>query len=117
MHSSPAHDSSMQDPDASVEVAYARRDRQRVVIVPLRAGMTAADAVASAGLEQEFPELAGNELLLGIFGRRIPGTHTLRAGDRVEIYRPLRFDPREARRRAAQAARPGRRARSGASRD
>lgn len=114
MRSSAAPGSSMQHPDAGVEVAYALRDRQRVVLVPLRAGMTAADAVACAGLAQEFPELAGQELLLGIFGRRVPGSHVVQAGDRVEVYRPLRFDPRESRRRAAQATRPARRARTGA---
>ena len=92
--------------EAVVEVAYARRDRQRVVRVPLREGMTAAEAVASAGMAKEFPELAGRELTLGIFGRRIDGTHVVRDGDRVEIYRPLGVDPREARRRAARAARP-----------
>lgn len=103
----------MQRPEAGVEVAYARRDRQRVVRVPLRDGMTAADAVASAGLLEEFPELAGRELQLGIFGRRIEGTQVVHDGDRVEIYRPLRFDPREARRRAVQAARPAQRAKPG----
>jgi len=48
-------------------------------------------------------------LPLGIFGRRVEGAQPLRAGDRVEIYRPLKFDPREARRKAAQAARTARR--------
>jgi hypothetical protein len=36
-----------------------------------------------------------------VFGRRVDGQHVLRAGDRVEIYRPLKVDPRDARRRAA----------------
>jgi putative ubiquitin-RnfH superfamily antitoxin RatB of RatAB toxin-antitoxin module len=53
-------------------------------------------------LLEEFPEPAGQPLALGIFGRRIDGRHLLRAGDRVEIYRPLKADPRVARRAAVQ---------------
>jgi hypothetical protein len=102
----------MPDRDPTVEVAYALPGRQRVVQLPLRDGMTALDAVQAAGLEREFPEIAGRDLVLGIYGRRVESTQVLRSGDRIEIYRPLRFDPRDARRRAAQAVRPARRGRS-----
>jgi putative ubiquitin-RnfH superfamily antitoxin RatB of RatAB toxin-antitoxin module len=101
----------MLEPESSVEVAYALPDRQRVVRVPLREGMTAIDAVRAAALEREFPELGRRELALGIYGRRVEATQPLRDGDRVEVYRPLKFDPREARRQAARAARPPRRSR------
>lgn len=99
-------------PEASVEVAYALPGRQRVVRVPLREGMTALEAVRAAALEREFPELAEPAPVLGIYGRRVDHGQLLRDGDRVEIYRPLKFDPREARREAARAARPRRRGRS-----
>ena len=102
----------MPDRDATVEVACALPDRQRVVQLPLREGMTALEAVQAAGIEREFPEIAGRDLVLGIYGRRVEATHALRNGDRVEIYRPLKFDPREARRKAAQAERPASRGRS-----
>jgi hypothetical protein len=101
----------MPEPDAWVEVVYALPDRQRVVRLPLRAGMTALDALRAAGLEQEFPELAERAPMLGIYGRRVEANRLLREGDRVEVYRPLKSDPREARRKAAQAARPVRRGR------
>ena len=102
----------MPDRDPTVEVAYALPGRQRVVQLPLRDGMTALDAVQAAGLEREFPEIAGRDLVLGIYGRRVEATQMLRNGDRVEIYRPLKFDPRDARRKAAKAVRPARRGRS-----
>jgi hypothetical protein len=102
----------MSGPDASVEVVYALPDRQCVVRLPLRDGMTALDAVQASGLEREFREIAGRDLVLGIYGRRVEATQVLRSGDRVEIYRPLKFDPREARRQAAQAGRPAKRGRS-----
>jgi len=106
----------MSDAEGCVEVVYARPDRQRVVSVPLRAGMTAREAVAAARLDHDFPELSGRELVLGIYGRRVEPSQPLRDGDRVEIYRPLAFDPREARRRAARAARPAKGSRGGVSR-
>jgi len=101
----------MAQPDAVVEVAYARPERQWVVGVRWRDGMTAAEAVAASGLLRERVELRHDELVLGVYGQRVAPDQPLRAGDRVEIYRPLRFDPRDARRKAAQAARPGRQSR------
>lgn len=102
----------MPEPEASVEVAYALPDRQRVVRVPLREGMTALEAVRAAALEREFPELGAAAPVLGIYGRRVGHGQLLRDGDRVEIYRPLKFDPREARRRTARATAAPRRGRT-----
>lgn len=88
-----------------IEVVLALPDRQYVAALPLHAGMTALDAVRASGLLERFPGPADATPALGIYGKRVEGTHLLREGDRVEIYRPLTNDPREARRRAAQAAR------------
>ena len=100
----------MSGPEAAfVEVACARRNRQRVVRVAFVEGMTALHAVTASGLLQEFPELAGRPLDLGVYGRVVEGSRTLVPGDRVEIYRPLVADPREMRRRlAAQGGTMGR---------
>ena len=84
-----------------VEVAYARPDRQRLVRVELAAGATARDAVRASRLEEEFPEIDIERAPLGVFGRACSGETVLRAGDRVEIYRPLQIDPKEARRKRA----------------
>lgn len=86
---------------SGIEVAYALPGRQRVVRLPLERPMCAEEAVRASGLLEEFPELAGQVLALGVYGRRVDAQHVLRAGDRVEIYRPLKVDPRAARRRAA----------------
>ena len=84
-----------------VEVAYARPDRQRLVTVELAVGATARDAVRKSGLEADFPEIDSERAPLGVFGRACAGDTVLRAGDRVEIYRPLQDDPKEARRKRA----------------
>jgi hypothetical protein len=88
----------------SIEVAYARPDRQRVVVLPLASGLTAGGAVQASGLLAEFPELRESSLTLGVWGRRVDSAQALRAGDRVEVYRPLWIDPRVARREAARGA-------------
>ena len=49
----------------------------------------------------------GQSEAVGIWGKVVPLTHFLRNGDRVEVYRPLRVDPKVARRErfARQGAR------------
>ena len=90
----------MSDREApSVEVVYALPERQTVERVRLAPGMTAIDAVGSSGILAAHPELRNRRLDLGIFGRPVPPTEVLEDGDRVEIYRPLVAEPREARRR------------------
>jgi hypothetical protein len=88
--------------NAAVEVVYALRDRQHVVQVRFAERMTAIEAVDASGLREIFPELAGRGLDLGVYGRVVQDTQVLRPGDRVEIYRRLTADPREARRRLAE---------------
>ena len=91
----------------SVEVAYAEPRKQRIVLLSVEEGSTAYDAAKLSGLEKEFPNLNIDEVALGVFGKaeRKPKERVLRAGERVEIYRPLIADPKEVRkRRAAKAA-------------
>ncbi|WP_180126937.1 RnfH family protein [Rhodoferax sp. BLA1] len=56
------------------------------------------DALQLSGLLQSFPELNPQKLLMGVWGRQVGLTHALRDQDRVEICRPLRVDPKVARR-------------------
>lgn len=76
-----------------IEVVDARPDGTRVVSLDLAPGATVRDALAASGL-------AGHAF--GIFGERAGLDHPLNEGDRVEIYRPLAIDPKEARRRRAK---------------
>ncbi|XKE45771.1 RnfH family protein [Halomonas organivorans] len=98
-------------PEITVEVAFALPHKQRIVELTVPQGTTPRQAVAMARLEEHFPELPAatfTEADLGIFGKalRDPDRQALRAGDRVEVYRPLKVDPKAA--RAARAARAGR---------
>jgi uncharacterized protein len=92
-----------------VEVAFALPDRQTVIKLSLpAAGMTAGAAIEQSGIRSRHPEIDLAPLVIGVFGALCDVSRPLRPGDRVEIYRPLRHDPREMRRaRAASSARKG----------
>lgn len=85
----------------AVEVVYAEPGRAFRRRLRLPAGATAAQAIEASGLPAAFPALAIDPGRLGVFARRVAPDTPLRDGDRVEVYRPLRVDPKEARRRRA----------------
>ena len=64
----------------------------------LPVGASVDDAVRAAGVLHRHPEIEAVARRVGIWGRSVPGQHPLCDGDRVEIYRPLLVDPKEARR-------------------
>jgi putative ubiquitin-RnfH superfamily antitoxin RatB of RatAB toxin-antitoxin module len=82
-----------------VEVAYARPERQVIIPVMLPAGATIEQAIEQSGVLGEFPEIDLSQNKVGIFGKLSKKTAELKAGDRVEIYRPLLADPKEVRRK------------------
>lgn len=77
-----------------VQLVQALPRKEKLAVLELPEGATVGEALKAAGLAQDRPA--------GIFGERVaPGTR-LSDGDRVEVYRPLRMDPKEARRRRAR---------------
>ena len=89
------------DETIRVEVVYALPERQALLSVELPAGSTVAEAIEASGVRREFPDLEIDPEALGIFSRKVSPDQQLREGDRVEIYRPLRADPKEVRRQRA----------------
>ncbi len=59
-------------------------------------GATAADALRAGGWLERFKDV--EDLSLAVWGRRCTASHVLREGDRLELLRPLRVDPKVARR-------------------
>lgn len=90
----------------SVTVAAAIPARQEVVEVELPEGSTVADALRCSGLEARFPEIDFAAARVGIWSRPSTRGTTLRDGDRVEVYRELKADPKEMRRRRARLKPP-----------
>jgi uncharacterized protein len=95
-----------------VSIAIAWPEHQEVIDLELAAGSTVADAIAAAKLGQRFPGLDVGALQLGIWSREVDPSTMLRDGDRVEIYRKLKADPKDMRRARARA-KPSPRSRSG----
>ena len=84
-----------------VEVVYATPERQELVSLELETGVTVADAIEHSGLAGRFDGFEVDPSAVGIFSRKVALDQVLRDGDRVEIYRPLLTDPKEARRQRA----------------
>jgi uncharacterized protein len=80
-----------------VSVVLASPGNARLVEVELPVGATLRDAVAVSGLVSQ-GELDSDSLIAGVFSHVRPLDAPLRDGDRVEIYRPMTIDPKEARR-------------------
>jgi len=88
--------------ELEVEVVYALPGAADAVRVRLPAGATLLDAVRASGVLGRHPELRDGTLKLGVYGKPSPAGQAARPGDRVEIYRELAADPKEARRRRAK---------------
>jgi uncharacterized protein len=84
-----------------VEVVYALPAGEDAVVLRVPAGASAAQAVRSSGILERHPEIDLGRQKIGIYGRVVAPDAVLADGDRVEIYRPLALDPKEARRRRA----------------
>jgi len=97
-----------------VEVAYALPEKQKIIQLHVPPGTTALQAVKQSGITTEFPMIDLETAVMGIFSRLLDGSvnplpadYVLRSRDRVEIYRPLQIDPKQA--RLARAAKAGKR--------
>jgi putative ubiquitin-RnfH superfamily antitoxin RatB of RatAB toxin-antitoxin module len=86
----------------AIEVVCAEAERQTVIPLDVDEGCTAAAAIHRSGIFALHPGLDPDACGIGIFGHEVGRDRKLRAGDRVEILRPLADDPRERRRRLAR---------------
>jgi len=86
----------------SVEVVYALRDEQALIALEVGEGASVREAIERSGILQRYPEIELARGRVGIFGRQVELDASLCDGDRVEIYRPLVADPKQARRERAE---------------
>ena len=91
--------------DITVEIVFAMPHRQSLKSHSVAAGTTVAEVILGAGLEAEFPDFDFLAAPVGVWGHEVERNQVLRDGDRVEIYRKLELEPREARRRLALSGR------------
>lgn len=88
-------------PDISVEVAYALPDKQTILSVKVEEGSSIETAIDRSGIFDIFPDIDLMKQKVGIFSQLKQLSDTVQEGDRVEIYRPLLIDPKDARRKRA----------------
>ena len=96
----------VQDKLITVEVAFALPDKQAIIPLKVAEGTSAYEAVLSSGICDQFEQIDADNAKMGIFGKAIrdPKKEMLKAGDRVEIYRPLLIDPKAERVKRAEKA-------------
>ena len=84
-----------------VEVAYATPELQVILSVEAEEGMTVRQVIERSGVLEQFPEIDLEKGKVGIFSKLSKLDATVRAKDRIEIYRPLIADPKAVRKQRA----------------
>lgn len=85
----------------TVEVAYAKPDAQKIIAVQVEKNSTISTVIEQSGILELFPEIDLTKQKVGIFSQVKKLTDRVNNGDRIEIYRDLIIDPKEARRKRA----------------
>tara|TARA_Y100000741_G_scaffold356594_1_gene333420 strand:+ start:1244 stop:1540 length:297 start_codon:yes stop_codon:yes gene_type:complete len=87
-----------------VEVAYALAEKQSLISLEVKEGSTLKEAIDASGILKQYKQIDLSKDRVGIFSKFATLDTVLREKDRVEIYRPLKADPKKIRKeRAAQS--------------
>lgn len=86
-----------------VEVVYALPDVQTLLAIHVSVGTTIEQAIQLSGILKKHPEVELATAKVGLWSKAAELDVVLRDKDRVEIYRPLIADPKEVRRKRAEA--------------
>jgi len=88
----------------NVSLVFATVERQWIYESKVARGTSAQELIESSGFMSDLELLSNQEidnLEIGVFSEKVSADYFLQEGDRVEIYRPLTADPKEARRQLA----------------
>jgi hypothetical protein len=88
--------------EAEVEVVYALARGHDAVTLRVSAHATLREAITASGILERHTEIDLARCRIGVFGKIRRPDDRVAPGDRIEIYRPLLMDPKEARRRRAR---------------
>lgn len=86
----------------TVEVAYALPNKQTLYSLVVESGMTVEQVIKHSSLLKEFSNLTLDSLEVGIFSKKTSLDTQVSNNDRIEVYRPLVVEPKEARRLRAK---------------
>ena len=88
-------------PVIDVEIVYGRTGAE-VIRQKVAVNATLRQVIEQSGILEIYREIDLDKNEVGIFSRKRGLHEPVRAGDRIEIYQPLKVDPKEARRRRAK---------------
>lgn len=89
----------------NITVSYATPEKQVEIPLVVEENCTVALAIRRSDILKQFPEIRLGETPVGIFSKKVELDSVMRDGDRIEIYRPLLMDPKQARRLRAKKQR------------
>jgi putative ubiquitin-RnfH superfamily antitoxin RatB of RatAB toxin-antitoxin module len=76
-----------------IGVAYSEPSNQIWMTIEVPDDSTVRDGIERSGILKQFPHIDLETQKVGIFGKLVKLDATLRAGDRIEIYRAIICDP------------------------
>lgn len=82
----------------NIEIACATLEKQQIISLTVPVRTTVKDAILQSGILQQFPDIDLNKNKVGIFSKRVALDTLVCDADRIEIYFPLRIDPKQRRR-------------------
>jgi len=82
-----------------IGIAYSENVQQIWLTIEVPDDATVNDAIERSGVLGMFPHIDLTTQKVGVFGKIVKPEASLRAGDRVEIYRPITCDPQTVARR------------------
>lgn len=86
-----------------INICYATPKKQVEIPLEVEENCTVAIAIKHSGILQQFPEInLAHQVCVGIYSKRTTLDSNVRDGDRIEIYRSLLIDPKQARLLRAQ---------------
>ena len=88
--------------EITIEIVYVLPEQAYLIPLKVKTTTTIGQAIEFSGLLQRCPEVNLSQNKVGIYGRLKKLDTVLHAGDRVEIYRQLKVDPKEERRIRAE---------------
>lgn len=90
-----------QQKNLAIEIIYPTPEEQNIITIEVTESCSVEHAIAQSNILDLYPEIDLAINKVGIFGKACKLTDSLREGDRIEIYRPLIIDPKEARKNRA----------------
>ena len=92
----------MNEETVAIEVVFAVPEKQQVIQLKVPPGTLIRDAIRLSCIESHFPNYDFSILPVGVWMEVKPRTYVVQSGDRIQIYRSLITNAKDARRRRAE---------------